>query len=69
MNEIAARLQDALGSDYRIERELSGGGMRRVFLATEVGLKRSVVIKLPPELTSDAMTARFREIGSGTALT
>ena len=58
---MVARLQDALGSDYRIERELGGGGMSRVFLATEVGLKRSVVIKLlPPELTSDVMTARFR---------
>jgi tetratricopeptide (TPR) repeat protein len=58
---MVARLQDALGSDYRIERELGGGGMSRVFLATEVGLKRSVVIKLlPPELTSDVMAARFR---------
>jgi len=58
---MGVRLQDALRSDYRIERELGGGGMSRVFLATEVGLKRSVVIKvLPPELTSDVMTARFR---------
>jgi serine/threonine-protein kinase len=60
VTEISDRVQTALGNAYRIERELGGGGMSRVFLATEVGLKRQVVIKvLPPELTSDVMTARF----------
>jgi hypothetical protein len=48
---MVARVQGAFGTDYRIERD---GGMSRVLLATEVGLKRSVVIKvLPSELTSD----------------
>ncbi|HJU73876.1 MAG TPA: serine/threonine-protein kinase [Gemmatimonadaceae bacterium] len=61
MTEVLDRLQSALGADYRIERELGGGGMSRVFLATEIALKREVVIKvLPPELTSDVMTARFK---------
>jgi len=60
VTDIADRLQAALGSAYRIERELGGGGMSHVFLATELGLKRQVVIKvLPPELTSDVMTARL----------
>jgi hypothetical protein len=57
---MAEQLQSALGAAYRVERELGGSGMSRVFLATEVGLKRPVVIKvLPPELTSEVMAARF----------
>jgi hypothetical protein len=40
---MADRRQTALGAGYRIERELGGGGMSRVFLATEIGLKRRVV--------------------------
>jgi hypothetical protein len=44
-------LQSALSSTYAIDRELGGGGMSRVFLATESALDRSVVLKvLPPEL-------------------
>jgi eukaryotic-like serine/threonine-protein kinase len=53
-----------VGDRYQIERELAGGGMSRLFLATERGLNRQVVIKLlPPELTSELSAARFqREI-------
>ena len=40
------RLSAALADRYRIERELTGGGMSRVFLAREQGLGREVVIKL-----------------------
>lgn len=54
-------LQDALGSQYRLERELEAGGMSRLFLATDLRLKREVVVKvLPPDLVSVASTARFR---------
>ena len=65
MADLQARLQSALGDDYHIEKELGGGGMSRVFLATEASLQRQVVIKLlPPELTSEVSEARFRqEIG------
>jgi serine/threonine protein kinase len=35
----------ALAGRYRIERELGGGGMSRVFVATETALGREVVIK------------------------
>ena len=35
--ELQQRLQTALGDTYRIQRELGGGGMSRVFLAEETG--------------------------------
>src|SRR5437868_7454666 len=64
MSELIDRLQRALGATYRIERELPGGGMSRVFLATEVHLARPVVVKvLPPEMAASVQTERFaREI-------
>ena len=64
MTELRARLQSALGDSYRIERELGGGGMSRVFLAQEVRLGRQVVVKvLPPEMAAGVSAERFeREI-------
>src|SRR5881398_1586597 len=61
MGDLLARLQSALGDPYRIERELGGGGMSRVFLAHETALKRQVVIKvLPPEMAAGVNVERFR---------
>lgn len=61
MSNLEQRLHSALGDAYRIERELGGGGMSRVFLATERALNRAVVVKvLAPELTSEVLAARFR---------
>src|SRR5207249_1424364 len=61
MGDLLARLQSALGDPYRIERELGGGGMSRVFLAQETALKRPVVIKvLPPEMAAGVNVERFR---------
>ena len=61
MNDLTARLQAALGDAYRIERELGGGGMSRVFVATESALDRQVVIKvLPPDLAAGLNIDRFR---------
>jgi eukaryotic-like serine/threonine-protein kinase len=61
VSDLQERVQAAVGSGYRVERELGGGGMSRVFLATEVALDRAVVIKLlAPELTSDLLATRFR---------
>ncbi len=55
-------LETALGSGYRILREIGGGGMSRVFEAEEVALGRRVVVKvLPPELTAEIEAARFRQ--------
>src|SRR3989441_752841 len=61
MGDLLAGLQSALGDAYRIERELGGGGMSRVFLAQETALKRQVVIKvLPPEMAAGVNVERFR---------
>jgi serine/threonine-protein kinase len=58
------RLAAALADTYRIDDELVGGGMSRVFAATENALGRRVVIKvLPPELSAGVNRERFqREI-------
>src|SRR5712692_5626347 len=59
--DLQVRLQSALGAAYRIERELGGGGMSRVFLAQERDLGRRVVVKvLPPEMAAGVNAARFR---------
>jgi tetratricopeptide (TPR) repeat protein/predicted Ser/Thr protein kinase len=62
--DLSERLQQAVGDTYRIERELGGGGMSRVFLADEVRLGRQVVIKLlPPDMSAGVNVERFeREI-------
>src|SRR2546429_8679086 len=58
------RLQAALGESYRVESELGGGGMSRVFLADEGRLGRRVVVKvLPPEMAAGGSADRVeREI-------
>ena len=62
--ELRERLQSSLGGAYQIERELGGGGMSRVFVATERRLGRQVVIKtLSRELAAGLAIDRFeREI-------
>ncbi len=59
--DLKEQLQAILGDAYVIERELSPGGMSRLFLATESSLERQVVIKLlPPETASEVSAARFK---------
>jgi len=61
LTDFAQRLSEALGTDFRIERELGGGGMSRVFLAEDVKLARKVVVKvLPPEMAASVNQDRFR---------
>ncbi|MFI5310530.1 MAG: protein kinase [Gemmatimonadales bacterium] len=57
-------MQRTLGDTYTLERELGGGGMSRVFVATERSLGRSVVVKvLPTETAGQVSVERFnREI-------
>ncbi len=61
---LLEQLQQSLGSAYTIDRELGGGGMSRVFLATETRLNRRVVVKvLSPDLVAGVSAERFeREI-------
>jgi tRNA A-37 threonylcarbamoyl transferase component Bud32/tetratricopeptide (TPR) repeat protein len=55
------QLQESLGASYTLEHELTGGGMSRVFLATETSLGRKVVVKvLPPELGEGVSVERFK---------
>jgi eukaryotic-like serine/threonine-protein kinase len=59
--DLRDRVQTALGAAYKIERELGGGGMSRVFVATDTELGRQVVVKvLPPEMGAGVNAERFR---------
>jgi len=62
--DLRERLQTTLSDAYRLERELGGGGMSRVFLAEELALGRRVVVKvLSPDLAAGVNFERFqREI-------
>jgi serine/threonine protein kinase len=54
-------LVEALGTHYTLDRELTGGGMSRVFVAREHALNRTVVVKvLRQELAADVNRDRFR---------
>jgi len=60
-DKLVDDLKRALGDAYTIERELTGGGMSRVFVAKEHALGREVVIKvLPPDLAAGVNRDRFR---------
>ncbi len=55
------QLQTALGTSYTLEHELGGGGMSRVFAATETSLGRKVVVKvLPLEMAEGVSVERFK---------
>ncbi len=62
--DFRRQLEQTLSGSYAIERELGGGGMSQVFLATELRLNRRVVIKLlSPDLAAGVNADRFeREI-------
>ena len=57
-------LEHSLRGSYRIEREMGGGGMARVFVAEETALGRRVVVKvLSAELSHELSAERFaREV-------
>ena len=59
--DLREQLESSLGDTYTLDRELSGGGMSRVFTAKETALGRPVVVKvLPPELGAGVSTERFK---------
>ncbi len=67
-NEMLDALKLSFEGIYDIEREMTSGGMSRLFLATDLELHRRVVIKiLPPELTSPMMLSRFKRESEVTA--
>jgi len=70
MSDLRQQLQATLGAAYTLERELLGGGMSRVFVATDGTLNRRVVVKvLSPELAQGISAERFaREIKVAAAL-
>ena len=60
-DDLQAQLQEIVGTGYRVDRELGGAGMSRVFVATDIELNREVVIKvLPPDLAAGLNVDRFR---------
>ena len=61
---LEQQLKETLAATHAIERELGGGGMSRVFLASELRFHRKVVIKvLSPALAAGVSAERFeREI-------
>ena len=68
--DLRRQLEKSLGDAYRLEQELGGGGMSRVFVAEELRLERKVVVKvLSPELALGLSADRFeREIRTVAAL-
>jgi Serine/threonine protein kinase len=64
MTDLRDQLQASLGNAYVLERELGGGGMSRVFVATETALGRRVVVKVVSlEIAAGVSVTRFaREI-------
>jgi TolB-like protein/tRNA A-37 threonylcarbamoyl transferase component Bud32/tetratricopeptide (TPR) repeat protein len=61
MADLRDGLQQTLGQAFIIERELTGGGMSRVFVALDTVLGRRVVVKvLPPELAASVSVDRFK---------
>ncbi|MEO7358754.1 MAG: serine/threonine-protein kinase, partial [Gemmatimonadaceae bacterium] len=64
------QLQAALGTAFTIDRELSGGGMSRVYVVRDTRLDRDIVVKmLSPELAAGISAERFtREIKLAAAL-
>ena len=69
-DQLRDRLQSSLGAAYTLERELGGGGMARVFVATDPALGRQVAVKVLSPETAEGMSAeRFtREIRLAAAL-
>jgi serine/threonine-protein kinase len=59
--ELRDQLQGTLGAAYSLDHELGGGGMSRIFVATEMGFGQSVVVKvLPPDVVDSVNMERFR---------
>ena len=59
--DVREQLQKTLGDAYTLERELGGGGMSRVFVASEAALGRRVVVKVLPGASGGSVSIeRFK---------
>jgi eukaryotic-like serine/threonine-protein kinase len=63
-SDLQERLARTLGNSYRINYEIGGGGMSRVFAADDISLGRPIALKvLPPDMAMGVQVDRFnREI-------
>src|ERR671935_78048 len=61
MADLKEGLQQSLGPTFKVERELAGGGMSRVYVAFDTALGRRVVVKvLPADLAATVSVDRFK---------
>ena len=62
LDNLGARLQDALGESYAVERQLGAGGFAVVYLVRDVQLKRKLAVKVlsPDVIASHSVLERFR---------
>ncbi|HSE53165.1 MAG TPA: serine/threonine-protein kinase, partial [Gemmatimonadales bacterium] len=62
VEDLARRLQDALGDGYNVEQVLGAGGFAVVFRVRDLNLKRSLAVKVlsPDLITSKTVLERFR---------
>ena len=61
MLDMQFRLEEVLGAQYTIEREIGSGSLACVFLATERKHGRQIAMKvLRPHLTAGITSTRFR---------
>jgi formylglycine-generating enzyme required for sulfatase activity/tRNA A-37 threonylcarbamoyl transferase component Bud32 len=61
-DQLADRLQDALGEAYQVEKPLGAGGFAVVYLVRDLNLKRRLAVKVlsPDLITSRTVLDRFR---------
>ena len=62
VDELAQRLQAAVGDTYKVERTLGAGGFAVVYLLRDLNLKRKLAVKVlaPDLITSKTVLERFR---------
>ena len=62
VGELRDRLQEALGSQFTVERSIGQGGFAVVFLVRDLTLKRPLAVKVisPDLIISHAVLERFR---------
>src|ERR1043165_6993335 len=62
VDDLAQRLQAALGEQYKVEKPLGAGGFAVVYLVRDLSLKRSLAVKVlsPDLITSKTVLERFR---------